>query len=256
MRSNLLISFLFVTLSLAACRDKTPAPEAEATPEPTPVASAAAVTSSSPQLVKTPPPAARPAAPVAPDDPLQGQFELAAATKDLAGSGRLIAEIDTSQGKLICDLFADRAPTTVANFVGLARGLRPYKDPATKQWVTRKGYDGTTFHRVIKGFMIQGGDPEGTGKGEPGYVIPDEVWSGASHDQRGLICMANRGPNTNGMQFFVLDAPAKHLDRSYTIFGVCGPEEVIEKLASTPVEGEHPKSAPKIRKVTIRHASK
>ena len=97
----------------------------------------------------------------------------------------------------------------VASFVGLARGLRPWKSPLTGQWTRSPAYDGTRFHRVVKGFMIQGGDPKGSGSGEPGYVIADELWDGAKHDRAGLLCMANRGPDTNGMQFFVTDASAQ-----------------------------------------------
>lgn len=196
--------------------------------------------------------------PAASGDPAQGEFTLADATKGLAGEGKLYATLDTSLGKLDCELYEDRAPITVANFVGLARGLRPFKHKGA--WVTRPAYDGTTFHRVIKGFMIQGGDPEGTGKGQPGYVIPDEIWPGAKHDRRGLLCMANRGPNTNGMQFFITDAAAAHLDRSYTIFGLCGPDEVMEKLSSVPTHGpgaahgvsrDRPLDPPKISSISI-----
>jgi peptidyl-prolyl cis-trans isomerase A (cyclophilin A) len=100
--------------------------------------------------------------------------------------------------------------------------------------------------------MIQGGDPKGTGGGEPGYVIPDEIWQGARHDQRGLLCMANRGKNTNGMQFFVLDGVAAHLDGGYTIFGKCAPESVVEALASVEVRGDRAVSPPKIEKVSVR----
>lgn len=188
--------------------------------------------------------------PVSPDDPLKGQFTLTDATKGLKGEGRLVATVKTAAGTLSCELYEDRAPITVANFVGLARGLRPYKNPKG-QWVKEPAYDGTVFHRIIKGFMIQGGDPEGSGKGEPGYVVPDEIWEGAKHDQRGLLCMANRGPNTNGMQFFIMDGKAKHLDGGYTIFGECSPDRVIEKLAAWDVVGDKAVNPPKIEKVTI-----
>jgi peptidyl-prolyl cis-trans isomerase A (cyclophilin A) len=188
--------------------------------------------------------------PVSPDDPLKGKWTLAEATQGLTGKGKLYADIQTGLGKLSCELYEDRAPITVANFVGLARGLRPFKDKGA--WVKKPGYDGTTFHRVIKGFMIQGGDPQGTGGGEPGYVIPDEIWEGAAHDRRGLLCMANRGPNTNGMQFFITDAAAAHLDGGYTIFGECKPEDVIEKLASVPVSGDRAQSPTKIESIKIR----
>jgi len=187
---------------------------------------------------------------ISPDDPLHGTFSLADATADLKGSGPLFAKLDTSLGTLSCELFEDKAPITVANFVGLARGLRPFKDQ-TGKWVKRPGYDGTTFHRIIRGFMIQGGDPLGSGAGEPGYVIQDEIWPQAKHDQRGLLCMANRGPHTNGMQFFITDGPAPHLDNGYTIFGKCGPEAVIEKIASAEVRGDQAVTPPKIKTVTI-----
>jgi peptidyl-prolyl cis-trans isomerase A (cyclophilin A) len=103
--------------------------------------------------------------------------------------------------------------------------------------------------------MIQGGDPLGTGAGEPGYVIPDEIWPGAKHDQRGLLCMANRGPNTNGMQFFITDAAARHLDSGYTIFGKCGPDATIEKIASADVRGDRAVNPPKIERVTVRRGA-
>jgi peptidyl-prolyl cis-trans isomerase A (cyclophilin A) len=189
--------------------------------------------------------------PISPDDPAKGDFSLAEATQGLAGKGALIAEIQTDKGKLECELYEDKAPITVANFVGLARGLRPFKDPNGK-WVKKPGYDGTLFHRVVKGFMIQGGDPKGNGSGDPGYVIPDEIWQGARHDQRGLICMANRGKNTNGMQFFILDGAAPHLDGGYTIFGKCGPDSVVEALASVPVRGDRSVNPTKIDKLTVR----
>jgi len=183
-------------------------------------------------------------------DPLGGKFSLADATMGLPEKGTLTATMKTTKGTLECELFEDKAPITVANFVGLARGLRPFRDPQ-KNWVKKPAYDGTTFHRVIKGFMIQGGDPEGTGRGEPGYVIPDEVWPGATHNERGLLCMANRGPNTNGMQFFIMDGSAPHLDRSYTIFGKCSPGSVIEAIADSKVSGDRAIDPVKIEKVTV-----
>lgn len=191
-------------------------------------------------------------------DPMNGKFNLADATAGLSKNGKLTATIDTDLGALNCELFEDKAPITVANFVGLARGLRPFEHEGA--WHKQPAYDGTTFHRIIKGFMIQGGDPSGNGSGEPGYVIPDEKWEGARHDQRGLLCMANRGPDTNGMQFFITDAAASHLDSSYTIFGKCGPDAVVEKLASVKTHGrsagpgqrpDEPISPPKIKKVSI-----
>jgi peptidyl-prolyl cis-trans isomerase A (cyclophilin A) len=210
-----------------------------------PISTAAAATGAA----TAPPPAAT--SPTVPgSDPLDGKFSLAEATAGLAGAGKLYAELFTDLGKLHCELFEDKAPITVANFVGLARGLRPWK-AREGGWVKRPLYDGTVFHRVIRGFMIQGGDPLGTGAGDPGFVIPDEVWPGASHDKRGLLCMANRGKNTNGSQFFILDAPARHLDGGYTIFGHCGPDAVIDALASVPVAGDRSQKPTKLKKVTI-----
>ena len=243
-----------LVVAAGACRSTPAEPESHSVLKSTSAESAAAA--ATPPAPPTPaPPAPAPKAPVSEDDPLQGKFSLDDATVNLAGKGPLVAEIETDQGKLVCDLYDDKAPVTVANFVGLARGLRPFKAPDGK-WTKKPAYDGTTFHRVIKGFMIQGGDPSGTGAGEPGYVIPDEVWPGAAHDQRGLLCMANRGPNTNGQQFFIMDGVAKHLDGGYTIFGKCGPDAVIEKLANVPVRGDHSVTPSKIKKITVKHKTK
>jgi peptidyl-prolyl cis-trans isomerase A (cyclophilin A) len=255
-------SLLALPLALG-CQKTEPEPEpesrpaAEAKPEPTtppaaqtaaPVETAATTASAAP----APAPTSKVASvPVSPDDPLAGKFTLDDATKGLTGTGSLYADIQTDLGKLECELYEDKAPITVANFVGLARGLRPFKQSDGK-WAKKNGYDGTTFHRVIKGFMIQGGDPQGTGAGEPGYVIPDEIWDGAHHNERGQLCMANRGKNTNGMQFFIMDGVAAHLDGGYTIFGKCAPEDVISKLSGVEVQGDHSVKPTKITKVTIK----
>jgi peptidyl-prolyl cis-trans isomerase A (cyclophilin A) len=259
----------FTLLLLASCQSSTPPEPAPAKEEPvkaapqstapaTPAETAAPVATPAPAPTPTPKAAGRPVAsvPASPDDPLHGSFSLSDATQGLAGSGALSATIDTDQGKLECKLLDDKAPITVANFIGLARGTRPWKDPDGK-WVKKPAYDGTVFHRIIKGFMIQGGDAKGTGSGEPGYVIPDEIWEGAAHDRAGLLCMANRGPNTNGAQFFITDAAAAHLDRSYTIFGECAPEDMIHKLASVEMAGgDKPKTPPKIKSIKIRRVGK
>ena len=184
-------------------------------------------------------------------DPKRGVFTLDDATAGLAGAGPLMATIDTSNGSLSCKLFDDKAPLTVANFVGLARGTRPWRDTKAGTWVTRPAYDGTVFHRIIKGFMIQGGDALGNGSGEPGYVVKDELWQGGSHDRAGLLCMANRGPNTNGAQFFITEAPVVRLDGSYTIFGECSPEATVHAIASVPLQGERPVSPVVIRSIVI-----
>jgi peptidyl-prolyl cis-trans isomerase A (cyclophilin A) len=197
---------------------------------------------------------AKPVRPVSPsaDDPLHGAFSLADATRGLTGKGPLVATIETPAGALTCRLLEGQAPRNVANFVGLARGLRPFRDATTKTWVKRPAYDGTTFHRIVRGFMIQGGDPSGTGTGEPGYVVPDEIWANGAHDRAGLLCTANRGPDTNGIQFFVTDGPAAHLDGGFTIFGVCEPTSVVRQLGMTPVDGEKPRAPVVIKSVRIR----
>jgi peptidyl-prolyl cis-trans isomerase A (cyclophilin A) len=239
---------------LAAC--KTAPPE----PEPAPTATATATTA-------TPSAAAKP--PSAEDhggggggggkkgaDPLNGNFPLTEATKDLKGAGSIVAKIETNKGTLQCKLFDDKAPVSVANFIGLATGKRTWRDPKSGEWVNKPAYDGTTFHRIIKGFMIQGGDPRGNGSGEPGYVIKDEIWPGAKHDKAGLLCMANRGPNTNGAQFFITDAAAAHLDGGYTIFGECAPEQVVHDIANVSVAGERPSETVTIKSVTISRDEK
>lgn len=185
------------------------------------------------------------------DDPLAGKWTLKDATKDFPGTGTLVAALETSAGKIECKLLADKAPNTVANFVGLATGQRPWKKPGTSKWIKKRAYDGTVFHRTIAGFMIQGGDPKADGSGEPGYVIADEIWDGAKHNRAGLLCMANRGPNTNGAQFFITDAAAPHLDGNYTIFGECEPVSVVHDIATAPGRGEHPVNPVVIQSVKI-----
>jgi peptidyl-prolyl cis-trans isomerase A (cyclophilin A) len=185
-----------------------------------------------------------------PDDPLAGKFTVDDATKGLPAGKQIVATIETSLGKLECKLFDDKAPITVANFVGLARGVRPWKTPAGT-WEKKPAYDGTLFHRVIKGFMIQGGDAKKNGSGDAGYEIPDEVWEDANHDRAGLLCMANKGKNTNSAQFFITDDAAYHLDNGYTIFGECGPVELVHQLASVEVAGSSPKTPLDIKKITV-----
>lgn len=187
-------------------------------------------------------------------DPHAGGFSLAQATKGLTGRGKLVATIATSVGELQCELFADTAPITVASFVGLARGTRKTWDAAQRAWVGRPHYDGTTFHRVIPGFMIQGGDSAGDGSGRMWFSIPDEVHPSRKHERGGLLCMANRGPNTNEAQFFITEAAAPHLDGSYTIFGECRPTEVVYRIARVPQSGppnNRPLQAVRIDRVTV-----
>ena len=189
------------------------------------------------------------------DDPLGGKWSLKDATKDLPGQGTLVAAIETSAGKIECKLLADKAPNTVANFIGLASGQRPWKKPGGSKWIKKRAYDGTIFHRTIAGFMIQGGDPAGNGSGEPGYVIPDEIWEGAKHNRAGLLCMANRGHDTNGAQFFITDAAAEHLDGNYTIFGECEPVSIVHDIATAPGRGERPVNPVVIQSVKVTRAA-
>lgn len=238
-----LVSCSMAALALG-CNPSTPLEPPAPKKDPAPVGSVALGASA-----KAAPPA-KGTVPVSADDPLKGKFTIEDATKDLPGKGPLVATLKTSEGDLRCKLLEDKAPITVANFIGLATGKRTWKDPSGA-WVNKPAYDNTTFHRIIKGFMIQGGDARGTGGGEPGYVIPDELWEGGKHDRAGLLCMANRGPNTNGAQFFITDESAPHLDKSYTIFGECSPVDTVHKIASVPVNGEKPKETVKIISVKI-----
>jgi peptidyl-prolyl cis-trans isomerase A (cyclophilin A) len=243
-----------LAIAFVACRTEAPEPESTSTTQATP-----------PPPSATAPPAPPPPPPVAAkpkgSDPLAGKWTLAEATKDINGTGALLATIDTTQGKLTCSLYEDKAPNTVANFVGLATGKRTWLDPFSGEWVNKPAYDGTTFHRIIKGFMIQGGDPKGNGSGEPGYVIQDEMWQGAAHDRAGLLCMANRGANTNGAQFFITDSDGpsvKALDgyHTYTIFGSCTPVEGIHAIANVATgPGDRPVTPVTIRSIKIARAS-
>jgi peptidyl-prolyl cis-trans isomerase A (cyclophilin A) len=229
---------LTVGLALAGCTAAPPRSPARiiAVPPPAPAEQPAAAAERRCTPAARPPLPIRPVAEVAPTpgDPLAGRFGMTEAVSGLEGSWPLRAVIVTSEGVLTCELWDQVAPRTVASFVGLARGLRPFDDPTTGTWRARRAYDGSTFHRVIPGFMIQGGDPKGTGTGEPGFMLPDEIDETVRADHRGLLYMANRGPNTNGMQFFILDGPAPHIDGRYTAFGECEPGETIASIAQAP----------------------
>jgi len=146
------------------------------------------------------------------------------------------ARFVTSMGSFSVKLFPDHAPTTVANFVDLATGKREWKDPNDGQRKSDPLYDGTIFHRVIPDFMIQGGDPAGTGMGGPGYRFEDECPPGSpSFDRPGLLAMANAGPNTNGSQFFVTVKPTPWLTGKHTIFGeVTEGMDVVDAIATAP----------------------
>jgi peptidyl-prolyl cis-trans isomerase A (cyclophilin A) len=147
------------------------------------------------------------------------------------------AVLDTSMGRMTCGLYSKEAPQTVANFVGLATGSKEWTDPATHQKMQGKSlYNGTTFHRVIPGFMIQGGDPLGTGTGDPGFYFNNEVSPNLNFDVAGRLAMANAGPNTNGSQFFITVTPQPSLDQRYSIFGQCDPASVLIAESITEVQ--------------------
>jgi peptidyl-prolyl cis-trans isomerase A (cyclophilin A) len=144
------------------------------------------------------------------------------------------ATLETTKGAIRVRLFPDTAPKTVENFVGLATGSRSWQDPKTGAEQQRPLYDGTIFHRVIPDFMIQGGDPLGTGTGGPGYSFEDEVSGPHRFDRPGYLAMANAGPNTNGSQFFITQVPTPWLDGKHTIFGeVVDGMEVVDAIAGS-----------------------
>ena len=144
------------------------------------------------------------------------------------------AQFVTSEGHFTVRLYDEEAPKTVENFVGLAEGTKEWSDPRTNQKVKRPYYDDTIFHRVIDGFMIQGGDPLGQGIGGPGYNFADEFHPKLRHNKPGILSMANRGPNTNGGQFFITLGPTPHLDDRHSVFGeVVEGMDVVRKIGST-----------------------
>jgi peptidyl-prolyl cis-trans isomerase A (cyclophilin A) len=163
------------------------------------------------------------------------------------------ARFVTSEGDFTVRLFDQEAPRTVENFVGLAEGSKQWSDPRTNQKVQKPYYDGTIFHRVIDGFMIQGGDPLGQGIGGPGYNFADEFHPKLRHNKAGILSMANRGPNTNGGQFFITLAPTPHLDDRHAVFGeVVDGMDVVSKIGRTPTgDRDRPVKDVVIQQVTI-----
>lgn len=146
-------------------------------------------------------------------------------TRNPKEAKNVFAIFETSKGKFKVKLFHSLVPKTVENFVGLAEGTKEFKDPKTQKKVTKKFYDGLTFHRVIDGFMIQGGCPLGDGTGGPGYQFQDEFNPELKHSKAGILSMANAGPNTNGSQFFITTTATPHLDNRHSVFG-----EVVEGM--------------------------
>ena len=166
------------------------------------------------------------------------------------------AKFKTSEGEFKARLFDDKAPKTVANFVGLAEGTKEFTDPKTRTKTSRPFYDGLIFHRVIDNFMIQGGCPMGNGMGGPGYQFADEFGPGLRHDREGLLSMANAGPNTNGSQFFITLAPTAWLDNKHAIFGeVVEGMDVVRRIGKTTTgRNDRPTKDITVNSVTIERA--
>jgi peptidyl-prolyl cis-trans isomerase A (cyclophilin A) len=247
-------------LTLAACEHKNqkddpsaqPEPTGQPSPDPSPAARAAANKAAAGS-------GSAAAAPGGATDDSSVRpptaADLATYTKDLTGNGKLSATIETTLGTLHCELFGDKAPMTVANFVGLATGKKAWT--GTDHTVQKKPYfDGIEFHRVIPDFMIQGGDPTGTGTGGPGYHFQDEFAEGLTMDP-GTLAMANagKGPDgggTNGSQFFIMEGSRPDLVGKHSIFGKCAELDIVKKITHTPTDpNDHPKTPVKIVKLTI-----
>jgi peptidyl-prolyl cis-trans isomerase A (cyclophilin A) len=182
--------------------------------------------------------------------------DLAVYTENLPGDGPLMATIETTLGAFHCELYADKVPMTVANFVGLARGLKPWRDPKTRKVEKKPFYDGIIFHRVIPRFMVQTGDPLGQGVGGPGYQFDDEIRDDLRHTAGGILSMANAGAGTNGSQFFITERATSWLDGKHTIFGKCEEADLVKKLTQVPRDSaDRPQQEIKIERVTITRGS-
>ncbi len=168
-------------------------------------------------------------------------------------SGTLYAMMNTNMGSIKIELFARQTPNTVANFVELAEGTKEWQEPRTRKRVRRPFYDGLTFHRVIPDFMIQGGCPNGDGRGGPGYNFKDEFVPSLRHDKEGRLSMANSGPNTNGSQFFITVVPTPWLDDHHTVFGqVVEGMDVVHEIVRVPtLPGDRPRNPVVIESLKI-----
>ncbi|GGP38248.1 peptidylprolyl isomerase [Saccharothrix coeruleofusca] len=179
---------------------------------------------------------------------------MADSNESLVGT-KVTATLHTSQGDIRLNLFPDHAPKTVANFVGLAEGTKDYSEPNAKGGTSGPFYDGSIFHRVIAGFMLQGGDPTGTGRGGPGYRFADEFHPELQFNRPYLLAMANAGANTNGSQFFITVAPTTWLNFKHTIFGEVADQEsrqVVDAIGATRTgAGDRPVTDVVIEKVSI-----
>jgi peptidyl-prolyl cis-trans isomerase A (cyclophilin A) len=170
----------------------------------------------------------------------------------MARAAGTYAIFQTSLGNIVCRLFEKEAPKTVENFIGLAEGTKEFRDPISGKKEKRPYYDGLTFHRVIPQFMIQGGCPQGDGRGGPGYNFADEFHPSLRHNKPGKLSMANAGPNTNGSQFFITVAPTPHLDNRHSIFGeVVEGEDIAVKISETSRDAMDRPRVPVTMKVRI-----
>ena len=230
-------SICALTLVIATgCGSPQPAPPPSEQPAPPPAATPPAPAETpTPPAEKPTPPAESPAAPAA---------DTAKPSAAKYGPG-VYAHFTTTKGNFIVKFFDKDAPKTVENFVGLAEGKKAWTDPRTGRQIRRPYYRNVLFHRVIPNFMIQGGDPEGTGMGGPGYTFDDEISPNHRHNKAGIVSMANRGPNTNGGQFFVTVAAYPSLDGKYSIFG-----EVVEGLQNVVAISKVPASQGNNRPLT------
>jgi peptidyl-prolyl cis-trans isomerase A (cyclophilin A) len=208
------------------------------------LASALAVAFAAPALAQTSP---------NPADALPDAPQATAAALTVPNGPTVV--MDTSMGRITCQFYQKQAPLAVANFIALAEGTKDWTDPATKARQHHKPYyNGTIFHRVIPGFMIQGGDPTGTGMGDPGYAFADEFDSNLNFDQPGRLAMANSGPNTNGSQFFITEQAYDSLNQHYTLFGQCDDSSVLVVKTIARVERnaeDKPLTPVVLKKVTI-----
>lgn len=165
--------------------------------------------------------------------------------KDLKPGEKLYAIFDTNMGTIKAELFWEKAPNTVRNFVELAEGTKEWQHPATQEKSKKPLYNNTIFHRIINGFMIQGGDPIGKGIGGPGYKFKDEFHPDLRHNKIGILSMANAGPNTNGSQFFITLAPTPHLDNMHSVFGQVTDAESLKVLSKIGSVETGPQDRPK-----------
>jgi len=188
-----------------------------------------------------------------PQEPLPDAPQATAAASIVPNGPTVV--MDTSMGRITCQFFQKQAPNAVANFIALAQGTRDWTDPETKKLMHHKPlYDGTIFHRVIPEFMVQGGDPTGTGMGDPGYSFADEFDPDLGFDLPGRLAMANSGPNTNGSQFFITEVPTPHLNQHHTIFGQCDEPSVnvVKTIARVQTSSQDMPTVPVVlKKVTI-----